>query len=71
MEQRQVLTSLMAGGYFEPALFNKENNALEAEAEALRQEKGRLMHSLNGNMVKAHELQKLLLCIKGNHADRV
>lgn len=60
MEQRQVLTSLMAGGYLEPALFNKESNALAAEAEALRQEKDSLMHSLNGNMVKADELQKLL-----------
>lgn len=60
MEQRQVLTSLMAGGYLEPALFNKESNALETEAEALRQEKDSLMHSLNGNMVKADELQKLL-----------
>ena len=60
MEQRQVLTSLMAGGYLEPALFNKESNALAVEAEALRQEKDSLMHSLNGNMVKADELQKLL-----------
>lgn len=60
IEQRQVLTSLMAGGYLEPALFNKESNALAAEAEALRQEKDSLMHSLNGNMAKADELQKLL-----------
>lgn len=60
MEQRQVLTSLMAGGYLEPALFNKESNALAVEAEALRQEKDSLMHSLNRNMVKADELQKLL-----------
>lgn len=59
MEQRQVLTSLMAGGYLEPALFNKESNALAVEAEALRQEKDSLMHSLNGNMVKTDELQKL------------
>lgn len=28
MEQRQVLTSLMAGGYLEPALFSKESNVL-------------------------------------------
>lgn len=60
MERRQVLTSLMAGGYLEPALFNKESNAMATEAEALRQEKDSLMHSLNGNMVKADELQKLL-----------
>lgn len=30
------------------------------EAEALRQEKDSLMNSLNGNMAKADELQKLL-----------
>lgn len=33
MEQRQVLTSLMAGGYLEPALFNKKSNALATEAK--------------------------------------
>ena len=60
VDQRQVLTSLMAGGYREPALFDKESNALAAEAEALRQEKDSLMHPLNGNMVKVDELQKLL-----------
>ena len=60
MEQRQMLTNLMAKGYLEPALFNKESNALTAEAEALRQEKDSLVHSLNGNMVKADELQKLI-----------
>lgn len=35
MEQRQVLTNLMAGGYLEPAHFDKESNALAAEAETL------------------------------------
>ena len=34
-EQKQVLTNLMASGYLEPALFNKESNELAAEAEAL------------------------------------
>lgn len=60
MEQWQVLTNLMAGGYLEPALFNKESNALTVEAETLRQEKENLMHSLNGNMVKVDELQRLI-----------
>jgi len=60
MEQRQVLTNLMANGYLEPALFNRESNALAAEAEALRQEKESLMQSLNGNMEKADELQRLI-----------
>lgn len=60
IEQRQVLTNLMAGGYLEPALFNKESNALVVEAETLRQEKDSLVRSVNGDMEKADELQKLL-----------
>lgn len=59
-EQRQVLTNLMASGYLEPALFNKESNELASEADSLRQEKDSLMHSVNGEMVKTEELQKLM-----------
>ena len=59
-EQKQVLTNLMASGYLEPALFNKESNELAAEAETLRQEKEGLMRSVNGDMVKVEELQRLL-----------
>lgn len=33
MERRQVLTSLMASGLLEPALFNSESNALTVEEE--------------------------------------
>ena len=58
-EKKQVLTNLMASGYLEPALFSKENNELAAEAEALRQEKDRLMHSANGDTAKIEELQRL------------
>lgn len=60
MEQKQVLTNLMAGGYLEPALFNKESNSLATEAAELRQEKESLMHSISGDMEKADELQSLL-----------
>lgn len=60
MEQRQVLTNLMASGYLEPALFNKENNALATETDALRQEKDSLMHSINGDMFKVEELHRLI-----------
>lgn len=59
-EQKQVLTNLMANGYLEPALFNKESNELAAEADTLRQEKDGLMRSVNGDMVKIEELQRLL-----------
>lgn len=59
-EQRQVLTGLMASGYLEPALFNKESNALTAEAEMLRQEKDSLMHSMSGDRSKVDELESLM-----------
>ena len=66
-EQKQVLMNLMASGYLEPALFNKESNELAAEADTLRQEKDRLMRSVNGDMVKIEELQRLLgFTSKGN-----
>lgn len=66
-DQKQVLTNLMASGYLEPALFNKESNELAAEAETLRQEKEGLMRSVNGDMVKVEELQRLLrFTSKGN-----
>ena len=55
-----MLTNLMASGYLDPALFSKESNELAAEAEALRQEKDGLMRSVNGDMVKIEELQRLL-----------
>ncbi|MBI6091886.1 recombinase family protein, partial [Clostridium perfringens] len=48
MEQSQVLTGLMAKGYLEPALFNKEKNALEAERDRLLAEKDQLTRSVNG-----------------------
>jgi hypothetical protein len=60
MEQRQVMTSLMASGYLEPALFNKESNMLTLEAETLREEKEKLIHSIGGDMTKAEELQNLI-----------
>ena len=59
-DQKQVLTNLMASGYLEPALFNKESNELAAEEDTLRQEKDGLMRSVNGDMVKIEELQRLL-----------
>lgn len=66
-EQKQVLTNLMASGYLEPVLFNEESNELAAEAEALRREKEGLMRSVNGDMVKTEELQRLLKFVsKGN-----
>ena len=59
-EQRQVLTGLMASGYLEPALFNKESNTLTAEADMLRQKKDSLMHSMSGDRSKVDELESLM-----------
>ena len=60
MEQSQMLTGLMAKGYLEPALFNKEKNSLEAERERLLVEKDQLTRSVNGNFAKVDEVDRLL-----------
>lgn len=60
MEQSQMLTGLMAKGYLEPALFNKEKNSLEAERERLLAEKDQLTRSVNGNFAKVDEVDHLL-----------
>ena len=60
MEQSQMLTGLMAKGYLEPALFNKEKNSLEAERERLLAEKDQLTRSVNGNFAKVDEGDRLL-----------
>lgn len=60
MEQSQMLTGLMAKGYLEPTLFNKEKNSLEAERESLFAEKEQLTHSVNGNFTKVEEVDRLL-----------
>lgn len=60
MEQSQMLTGLLAKGYLEPALFNKEKISLEAERESLLAEKDQLTHSVNGNFAKMEEVDRLL-----------
>lgn len=66
MEQRQVLTSLMASGLLEPALFNSENNTLIQEEEILKAEKGRLMHSVSGDRTRFDALEKLIKFVSGS-----
>lgn len=63
MEQRQVLTSLMASGLLEPALFNKENNALTVKEQRLQEEKRQLMTSVSGDRTKVDDLEKLIKAI--------
>ncbi len=63
MEQRQVLTSLMVSGLLEPALFNKENNALTVKEQRLQEEKRQLMTSVSGDRTKVDDLEKLIKAI--------
>jgi hypothetical protein len=50
----------MAKGYLEPALFNKEKNSLADEEARLIAEKEQLNHSVNGNLAKIEEVNRLL-----------
>lgn len=63
VEQRQVLTSLMASGLLEPALFNKENNVLTVEEQNLQGEKRQLMTSVSGDRSKVEALEKLIKAV--------
>ena len=65
MEQRQVLTSLMASGLLEPALFNRENNMLIQEEQHLQEEKSKVIHSVSGDRTKVDALQKLIKAVSG------
>lgn len=59
-EQKEMLIKLMAKGYLEPALFNKENNELEIEAESYRDEIESLNFTMNSEISKTHEVRGLL-----------
>lgn len=65
VEQRQVLTSLMASGLLEPALFNRENNMLILEEQSLQEEKNKVMHSVSGDRTRVDALQKLIKAVSG------
>lgn len=60
IDRKQILTNLMATGVLEPAVFNKENNALVAEEQRLRAEKEKLVSFVGGDEVRMKELQKLM-----------
>lgn len=60
IDRKQILTNLMATGVLEPAVFNKENNALVAEEQRLRAEKEKLVSFVGGDKVRMKELQKLM-----------
>ncbi len=60
IDRKQILTNLMATAVLEPAVFNKENNALVAEEQRLRAEKEKLVSFVGGDKVRMKELQKLM-----------
>ena len=60
IDRKQILTNLMATGVLEPAVFNKENNALVTEEQRLRAEKEKLVSFVGGDKVRMKELQKLM-----------
>lgn len=59
-EQRELLVKLMAKGYLEPALFNRENNELQMEADNYIGQKEALIHALNGELSKVQEVSNLI-----------
>ena len=66
MEQRQVLTSLMASGLLEPALFSKENNALILEEKRLQEEKKQMINTVSGDRTKIEALETLMKFASGS-----
>jgi len=62
-EQVQVLTSLLAKEYLEPALFNERNNKLQSEIEILKDRRVTIQHSKdigNNAITRTEELLKYL-----------
>lgn len=65
MEQRQVLTSLLASVLLESVLLNRENNMLTLEEQRLQEEKNKVMHSVSGDRTRVDALQKLIKEVSG------
>lgn len=59
-EQREHLTRLMAQGYIDQVLYNRENNGLLSQYEELRSEMETLKKSQTTDAVKTAETEKLL-----------
>lgn len=60
MEERQVLTSVMASGLLEPALFSKKITALTLEEKRLQEEKKHMINTVSGDRTKIEALEKLM-----------
>ena len=59
-ERREILVTLMTRGYLEPALFTSESNELSSEADALVEEKEKLMGVIVGDIQKTEALTELI-----------
>lgn len=59
-EERNTLIGLMTKGFLEPALFNKERNALDNEIKNLTAEKTNLVISFTSGKSQADEVKDLL-----------
>ncbi|MGL5563699.1 MAG: recombinase family protein, partial [Tannerellaceae bacterium] len=63
IEQRQVLTSLMASSLLETGVFNQENSALLQEYEKLQAEKENLLYSISGDRTRFDALDNLIKAV--------
>ena len=59
-EQRETLTKLMAQGYIDQVLFNRENNALLSQSDSFRADIEALRTNMTGDTSKVMETEKLL-----------
>lgn len=59
-EQKEMLVKLMAKGYLEPALFNRESNELRMELDNYIEQKEALIQAVNGELSKVQEVSNLM-----------
>jgi len=59
-EQKEMLVKLMAKGYLEPALFNRESNELRMELDNYIEQKEALIQAVNGELSKVQEVSDLM-----------
>lgn len=59
-EQKEMLVKLMAKGYLEPALFNRESNELRMELDNYIEQKVALIQAVNGELSKVQEVSNLM-----------
>ncbi len=58
--QKELLVKLMAKGYLEPALYNREKNELLMKKEMLTEQRDALIDDLNSELSKGQEVNNLI-----------